>query len=262
MKSNVVQSTDSTWHDPVPIVTYGVVAICWLVQAAESIHGVSLFDPSPHVLADWGGNWWPATTGGQWWRLVTSGFVHMGILHLALNSWALWGLGRNTERVYGSLTFGVLTGACLVLSSLASIWINPHNIVSVGASGAVFGVMGLQAGFLVRRHADAGFETWAWKPLMLSIFGFLALNGWLAYKSGSIDLAAHAGGIVAGFLLGLVAAPSVGRPPPGWRCLACGHEWDEKAVELPLLPPLDHVAPGDASSEMVAPSVTEGPMVQ
>ena len=88
-----------------------------------------------------GANYGPYTLTGQWWRLLTYMFMHGGILHIAFNMWCLWDLGALCESLYGRVTYGaiyIITGAGAGLASVA--W-NP-GVLSVGASGAIFGLAG------------------------------------------------------------------------------------------------------------------------
>jgi len=147
--------------------------------------------------------------GGEWWRLLTGTFVHMGVLHIGFNLYALWAIGGPYERLVGPwrlLLVYVLSGLGASLASLAS-----HAGVSAGASGAIFGVFGLHAAV-------------AWRPrgllpkavarkLLRSVFTLLALNALIGLSVPQIDNAAHVGGLVTGFVLGLVLPLDPERPP-------------------------------------------------
>src|SRR5207244_8055 len=102
-------------------------------------------------LIRWGGDYAPRTTNGQWWRPVTSMFLHIGIIHLAMNMIALWSIGPFIERLVGNRSFLVLYLFAGVSGSMASLAHAP-TIVSAGASGAIFGLYGALAGFLLRAH--------------------------------------------------------------------------------------------------------------
>src|SRR5262249_41615144 len=103
--------------------------------------GISWINPETENLLHWGANYGPDTLGGQYWRVITSCFLHIGIIHLLLNMWCLWSLGRLLERLVGpATTVGVylVTGVGAALLSLS--W-DPMR-VSAGASGAIFGIAG------------------------------------------------------------------------------------------------------------------------
>jgi rhomboid protease GluP len=190
-------------------VTYGLIilCVCVYVTAALGTRHLSLDGPS---LVRLGSNFGPYTTSGDWWRLLTSLFLHAGILHLAFNMWALASFGPVVERLYGSVSYALLYFVAGVAGSLASISLNPA-INSVGASGAIFGLLG--ALIAAQLRSAASFPPSVLRPLRRSslIFtGYALLAGLL---STGVDNAAHLGGVVTGFLLGLLLS----RPVTGLR---------------------------------------------
>ena len=124
-----------------PIVTAALVAvnIAWFLFVASQGGGWVI--PNPGVIIRWGSNFGPLTLNGEWWRLFTSTFVHFGLLHLVFNMWVLWGIGRSTERLFGSLHYALLYVFAGLCGSMASLWWHP-SVNSAGASGAIFGVLG------------------------------------------------------------------------------------------------------------------------
>ena len=157
----------------------------------------------PQEMARWA-NAGLVTTRGEWWRLLTATFLHWNLAHVALNMWALWNAGRLTERLYGSTTFLAMYLASGILGSLASIAWNP-TVVSAGASGAVFGVLGALLACTLREH---GLPRVVVKAHRWSTLTFVVLNLALGAISPNIDNAAHLGGLAAGLVLGwLLARP-------------------------------------------------------
>ena len=157
----------------------------------------------PQELARWA-NAGLVTTRGEWWRLLTATFLHWNLAHVALNMWALWNAGRLTERLYGSTTFLAMYLASGILGSLASIAWNP-TVVSAGASGAVFGVLGALLACTLREH---GLPRVVVKAHRWSTLTFVVLNLALGAISPNTDNAAHLGGLAAGLVLGwLLARP-------------------------------------------------------
>ena len=123
-------------------VTQAIFGINVAVFIAMTLAGVSMLDnPSGPDLVRWGANFGPLTVSGQWWRLLTCVFIHGGLLHIGFNMWCLWSLGRLAESVYGHWTFAVVYLITGLAASLASLIWNPA-ILSVGASGAIFGIAG------------------------------------------------------------------------------------------------------------------------
>ena len=91
-----------------------------LVALAAALAGVPLLDPGADDLLRWGANVGPLTTGGQWWRTLTSMFVHIGLVHLAVNLIALADLGRTAERLFGAGAFLGIYGASGIVGAACS----------------------------------------------------------------------------------------------------------------------------------------------
>jgi rhomboid protease GluP len=190
-------------HAPVTRALVGVNAV---VFAAMVMAGAGLVDPDPDVHLQWGSNFGPLTLHGEWWRLLTSTVIHFGILHLALNMWALWTFGDVTERLFGSTRFALLYVIAGVAGSIASVLWNPLAN-SAGASGAVFGVFGGMLAFLTRR--DTGVPMSIVVTHRNQMLVLVAINLVLGFTHPAIDNAAHVGGLVAGFIAGLALASPV-----------------------------------------------------
>jgi rhomboid protease GluP len=154
----------------------------------------------------------------QWWRLITAGFLHGGIVHIAMNSWTLFILVTEAEMFYGTsrvvftYVFSTFTGFWL-----STIW-SPHSS-SLGASAACFGYFGLMLAMALRRRSD---------PLAQAVrshYGQWLIFGLLLSILPGVDLAAHIGGFVGGFVIGLIAGlPGLPQSPREmlWKVLAAG----------------------------------------
>jgi rhomboid protease GluP len=161
----------------------------------------SLLDPSPENLIKWGGDWGPRTLNGQWWRLFTSMFVHIGVIHLLFNMYVLANIGFFMEAVLGTSPYLILYLVSGLGSGAASLWSHP-NTVSAGASGAIFGLYGgLLAFLLLNRNF---ISPQALGSLAKGAVVFIGYNVFFSLTQPEVDLAAHLGGLVAGFLAGLV----------------------------------------------------------
>ncbi|WP_209395760.1 rhomboid family intramembrane serine protease [Rhodoferax sp. AJA081-3] len=160
------------------------------------------------VQLAWGANFGPATQDGQWWRLFTALFIHFGVVHLALNMWALWDVGRLVEQLYGRWRFAGLYVVSGLLGNLLSLVLHGNQAVSGGASGAIFSLYGALLVFLwrARRSVEPGEFRWLFGAALL--FSSLMLG--VGFVVPGIDNAAHGGGLLAGALLGLVLAPAGG----------------------------------------------------
>jgi rhomboid protease GluP len=192
---------NETRSDPnKPIVTYGLTLVNVLVFGIMVLCGVS------DELIQWGGNYGPAILSNQWWRLLTCMFLHGGILHILCNGYALFHLGAVVERMLGRPFFIVIYFVSGIMGSLASLWWNPM-IVSVGASGAVFGIFGALLTFVFLYRQFMAQEAVA--ALRKNAIIVLGLNLILGYSIEAIDMAAHLGG----FLGGVIAAALLCRLP-------------------------------------------------
>ncbi|HLY97493.1 MAG TPA: rhomboid family intramembrane serine protease [Candidatus Angelobacter sp.] len=179
-------------------VTTGLIAVNVAVFAAMLVTG-GFANP-----IQWGANFGVLTVSGEYWRLITSEFVHGGFFHIAFNMWCLWSIGALCERLFGrwqTLMIYLLTG---VGGSLLSIAWNSERI-SVGASGAIFGLVGALLAAL--KFGDLGVTGAQRTQIIRSMVSFSAINfalgfGFLGFGA-NIDNMCHLGGFVTGLLIGL-----------------------------------------------------------
>ena len=115
--------------------------------------GADLMNPNPAIHIRFGSNFGPLTWTGEEWRLLTSAFLHFGLIHIALNMFALYQGGALVERLFGSTRFALIYLLSALSGSVASGWWDPLRN-SAGASGAIFGVYGALLAFMVVRRAD------------------------------------------------------------------------------------------------------------
>jgi rhomboid protease GluP len=191
------EATPRTWVTPT------LVALNVLVWLLNVLAGMSPMSPRPIDLAMWGANHLPLTVE-QPWRLLAATFLHGGIIHLAFNMWALWDTGRLAERFYGNLQLGLIYLVAGLSGSVASLFFAARTGVSVGASGAIFGVVGcLLAAIFTKAHKLPPVLVQSMRSSMLMFVGFSLFMG---FTAGFIDNAAHIGGLAGGFLMGMVLA--------------------------------------------------------
>lgn len=177
-----------------------------LFYLAMIIAGLGLISFKAIDLLHWGANFRPATTNGQWWRLLTSIFLHGGLLHLVANMASLLFAGIFLEPLLGRTKYALIYLATGILASCASIWWHPAT-VSVGASGAIFGLYGVFLALLLLKVFPASFS----KGFLISILVFVGYNLLMGF-TGGIDNAAHIGGLVSGFIIGLLLTPILKKP--------------------------------------------------
>jgi membrane associated rhomboid family serine protease len=144
----------------------------------------------------------------EWYRLVTAGFLHFGVLHIAMNMILLYQLGSMLERSLGSLRFGLLYFAALLGGSLGALLITGDGTgLHGGASGAVFGLMAAAAIGLQRRGVNI-FQT--------GIGATLVINLLLTFTIPGISIGGHVGGMAVGALSGFVMLAPRHKPVPSW----------------------------------------------
>ena len=136
----------------------------------------------------------PDIANGEYWRLITSGFLHEGFLHLLFNMFSLWILGSILEPAVGRLRFGLIYFVSLLAGSFGALLLEP-NAPTVGASGAIFGLMG--AAVVVLRHAGIN-------PLQSGLGFWLGLNLLFTFTSANISIGGHLGGLIGGALAALI----------------------------------------------------------
>ena len=169
-----------------------------LIFGLMVLSGVSAHEPQPHALVVWGSNVSSLTLHGQPWRLISSQFLHAGLTHLAMNMLSLWLLGVLLEARVGGLRLTLVYLASGVGGGLASLWYHSDGVNSVGASGAIFGLYGLLLLLLVSRRLAIGKSD---RKAMLGLVLYLVLSNLISGITGSVDNAAHVGGLVVGLLL-------------------------------------------------------------
>ncbi len=187
----------------VPRMTYALIAINVIAFIAE---GSKVFTISGEASGSiitkgalLGSSEFPGLAGqgvahGQWWRIITGGFLHENLLHIGFNMWVLYYLGTMLEPALGRLRFGLIYAVSLLSGSLGALLVSPHSL-TVGASGAIFGLMGAAAVEIRARQI----------PLFQSGVGSLiVLNLIISFTLPGISWGGHIGGLIGGALAALV----------------------------------------------------------
>ncbi|MBP7565639.1 MAG: rhomboid family intramembrane serine protease [Burkholderiaceae bacterium] len=190
-EAKLVAMTPITWG------LYAVMALNVAVWLANVAAGLSAFRPAPADLYRWGANsTWAVMQQGEYWRLVTATVLHGGLMHLGLNMLGLWEAGRQVSRLYGNAQFLLIYWGSALAGSALSLHFSAQRSVSVGASGAVFGVLGawLAAHWLHRRSMPGRFSGQSLGSLVVFV-GYALVQGLV---NPGIDNAAHMGGLLAG----------------------------------------------------------------
>jgi membrane associated rhomboid family serine protease len=174
-----------------PQLTYLLIAInviAWvaMIGSGAPINGVG------GTIYQRGALFGPLVADGEWWRIVTAGFLHAGIIHIAFNMYFLYFLGQILEPMIGKLRFGLIYAVSLLGGSFAVMVYSP-NSPTVGASGAVFGLMGAAILAMRARGID---------PMQSGLGVTLLLNLGITFLIPGISKAGHVGGLIAGGIVG------------------------------------------------------------
>lgn len=185
----------------------GLIAAMYLLTTLLNllVGAGGLFQPSLFVLLLLGAKENSLIDGGQYWRLLTATFLHGNLIHIFFNSFALFALGPECERIYGLRRFLVLYFLAGLGGSVASYLMSPAP--SVGASGAIFGLIGGLGMFFYLSRAALGDFGKAQVQSMGAIAGINLIIGFSA--PGIIDNWGHMGGLVVGALVGAALAPRI-----------------------------------------------------
>lgn len=175
-------------HAP-PMVTYGLIGVnvlVFLLTVADA--GNVMSNEASGIFRDFA--LWPyGVAQGQWWRVIGSGFLHYGPVHLLMNMFALYILGRDMETVLGRGRFFAVYAVSLIGGSASVMLFSPPNTATAGASGAIFGLMGGLLVVLLRLKRGLA-------PAMTVI----ALNVFISITVPGISLVGHLGGLLFGAL--------------------------------------------------------------
>lgn len=193
-------------------ITGGILVLLGIVFFFEEMRGGST---ETAVLLKMGANFPPLVFAGEWWRLLTSVVLHIGILHLAMNGWALWQLGRLAEISFG----GPATLALFVFTGIAGSLLTLLQVkVSAGASGAIFGIEGALLSYFWRHRERLTPTGKALLKQLLVWSGFMVV---FSFAVPGIDLLGHLGGFAGGLAVGWALRPwRGGRPGPvGWAAI-------------------------------------------
>lgn len=164
-----------------PVVTYSLIGISVAVFLFQMSVGINA------AAGDWG--MWPVgiALGGEWWRLGSAAFLHGSFLHIAFNMYVLFALGPTLERILGHYRYLLLYVLAAFGGGVASYLFSDMRTVSVGASGAIFGLMGalVVAGRKLRYDVT-------------QVLVLLGINVVIGFLAPGVDWRAHLGGLVTG----------------------------------------------------------------
>ena len=186
-----------------PVLTYTFMFVCVFMFMFLVLFGKNNFmELSASSLVEFGGNVGHLTKNGEYFRLFTCIFLHGGLIHLLCNMYSLYVIGPQVESFYGKLKYLVIFLFSGIAGSILSLAFNPDNIVSVGASGALFGILGAICYFGYHYRVYLG------NVLKSQIIPIIFLNLMIGFMVSGIDNFAHIGGLIGG----IFAAMAMGVP--------------------------------------------------
>ena len=177
-----------------PVLTYALIAVNVIVSIGLVAGGASATGGLGSSLIDDGAVSRAAVEQGEWWRILTAGFLHAGLLHLFFNMFGLYILGGLLEPAIGRVRFAVLYFVSLLAGSFGALLFSPEGL-TVGASGAIFGLMG--AAFVYMRNRGIN-------PMESGLGLWIGLNLLITFTIPNISIGGHVGGLVGGALAALV----------------------------------------------------------
>ncbi len=191
---------------PVTMALIAINAVAYLIEFAQGTGTIAGNNLSGSLVAHGVLYAPPIDINHEYWRLVTSGFLHASILHIGFNMYLLYALGRMIEGAVGSVRFATIYFVALLAGSAGALIATPHS-PSLGASGAVFGLMGAAFFELRRRGID---------PFQAGIGPLILINLVLSFAIANVSVGAHIGGLIGGSLAGILFAEVDRRAIPTW----------------------------------------------
>jgi membrane associated rhomboid family serine protease len=193
-----------------PIVTWAIIAICGALFAIDAVLsqgatlGGGMFGGSVGPLGAENVINGGAVARGEWWRIITSAFFHLGLIHLAFNMYVLYLYGQLVERMYGPIEYAATFLLCAAGGSVLTILVDPRQSAA-GASGAIFGLVGMLFVVSRRHHAVLGREA---RSMVAGIGSYLVFLLLFTFLVPGISWTGHLGGLAVGALLGLLLPPT------------------------------------------------------
>jgi rhomboid protease GluP len=198
-----------------PRVTYVMMGLLVVVFVIETLAGGGINgSQDPETLINLGANLGPLVTQGEYWRLFTANFLHIGLMHIAFNLYALYIVGTEVEMFYGPWRFLVIYLLSGVSGAIASYAFTYG--LSAGASTAVFGLIGTLVAFFTRNRAVFGEMS---RTRLTNLIVVIAINLFYGLSVSFIDMWGHIGGFIGGLILGWLLCPfyHIEARPDGFR---------------------------------------------
>jgi len=185
--------------------TYSLIGINLIIYVISSLLSFDIMNMDLEVLVDMGALYGPLVViEAEWWRLLSAMFLHGGMMHLVMNMFSLYIVGRAAEGYFDTKSYLSIYLFSGFIGGLVSLYVHPAS-VGVGASGAIFGVFGALAGFfLAHRDKIAQYS----KAFMKDFSIIIGINLVIGMSIESVDVSAHIGGLIVGFVGGFFLSKS------------------------------------------------------
>lgn len=202
-KKNIEESEkrNKMFKEKKPTVTYLIILINLIVFGLMYVFGNG--SENIDTLIKFGANYAPLTKSGEYYRLITSAFLHIGVIHLLCNLYALYVIGPQIEQFFGRVKYILIYLFSAIMGSLFTLVLSGDNTVSAGASGAIFGLFGaiLYFGYTYRGYIG--------NAIISQIVPVILLNLFIGLTSTNIGNAAHIGGLVGGYVMSLALGADI-----------------------------------------------------
>lgn len=216
LRPNLRLPTHETWLTKVILVLNGILFVLLSLFAQNGLLSAIMNGADIVTLINFGAKYNELIINGEYWRLLTPIFLHIGLMHLLFNEYALAIFGREIESLFGTFRFAAIYLLTGLFGSLASFAFSPA--VSAGASGAIFGIIGAMVAFLSRNRKEFGERGREHRRALLIMIG---LNIFLGVTVPGIDNYGHMGGLFSGLILGTVLSPTYAlqqvQDPPSFK---------------------------------------------
>ncbi|NMA50358.1 MAG: rhomboid family intramembrane serine protease [Mollicutes bacterium] len=180
-----------------PLITYILIGICTILFILSMILSKAIYEFDIKTLLILGANNKLLVKSGQIWRVITSAFLHGGIAHFMINMYSLYIIGKEIEGHFGKINYLTIYFFSALCGGLLSAVAGKAGVVSVGASGAIFGLMGALVYF------GLCYRLYLKNSLLNQILPVIAFNLIIGFSIAGIDMWGHIGGLIGGFLMAM-----------------------------------------------------------
>lgn len=194
-RGNVIQDEKKEKEEK-PIITYILIGLNVIMYLITAFLSGNIIDSNTGVLVFLGAKVNTLIDKGQYYRLITAAFLHGGLIHIGFNMYALNALGPLVERVFGKVKYLIIYFVAAITSSYLSYIFSTS--ISVGASGAIFGLLGASLVFAVKSEDKVG------RVFINNIMSVIVVNLIIGFSMANVDNFGHIGGLIGGFLVSLI----------------------------------------------------------